>query len=91
MPDAPEIAGIRRLRLLPGDALALVLDEMPGEEVVARMMADLAEQFPGVPCVVLGPGADLAVVERAPTVVVEPGYRLVVGAHGARVEPMGHG
>lgn len=91
MPDAPEIAGVRRLRLLPGDALAVMLGREPSPEEAAAVAAELERRFPGVPCVVLGPGADLAVVERAPTVVVEPGYRLVVGAHGSRVEPIGHG
>lgn len=61
--DIPEIADARRLRMRPGDVLALRLDYEPPPEDADEIKARVAELFGWpVPVMILSYGAEIGVI-----------------------------
>jgi hypothetical protein len=62
--DLPEIAEVKRLTVRPGDKLVVRLVRRPDEHE-AHEIRERVQAILGAPVLVLGPDADLEVIENA--------------------------
>lgn len=66
--EIPEITRAVAMRLEPGDVLFLTIEEALDEDEVKYVRAAIERELPGVKCLILMGGIDLAEVHRAEAV-----------------------